>query len=256
MAYFDLSMPLNHEWMPDEVFPMATPFLLGPKDHPDKGIVLGSETGTCITLPSQFAEFYKARKLHEIPLNELFLRPTTVINIPKQEGEEIQEHEIAAGIQRSRPKHEDAILIRTGWGDKGMDTNPGSKYMLGSPYFSLAAANLLASKMKETSSNLLLADTAFFGRPDKHLIPEWCSLQPLPRPWPTPEAQVYLHLYTPAKAKDDFAIELVFAKAGIMTVKKLIHCGALSNHRIDVIVCPLLIIRGVASTCRVLAVQE
>jgi kynurenine formamidase len=255
MAYFDLSMTLNHEWMPDQVFPLATPFFLGPKDHPDKGMIVGQETGTCITLPAQFAEFRKTRRLDDIPLDELFLRAAVTLDIPKQDGGEIGADEVAAALDCAEPQARDAILIRTGWGDTGMDARPGPQYMLRSPYFSLGAAHLLASKMKSVNSNLLLADTAFFGRPGSHLIPEWCSLQPLPRPWPSREAQVYLHLYTPAKTKADFAVDLVFAQAGVMTVKKLIGCGALGRERTQIIVSPLRIIRGVASTCRVLAVQ-
>ena len=56
MQLLELTMPLNHEYMADEVFPTATPFIVAPGGHPLKGFSLGTEAGTCLTLPSQFTE--------------------------------------------------------------------------------------------------------------------------------------------------------------------------------------------------------
>jgi kynurenine formamidase len=66
---------------------------------------------------------------------------------------------------------------------------------------------------------------------------------------------MYLHLYTSEKAAKDFAVEIELAKAGIMTVKRLIGCKDLARQRSQIIVAPLHLVRGVASTCRVIAVQ-
>ena len=44
MKFIELTMPLSHQWMPDEVLPTSVKFFLGPKNHPEKGIVLGSDT--------------------------------------------------------------------------------------------------------------------------------------------------------------------------------------------------------------------
>ena len=78
---------------------------------------------------------------------------------------------------------------------------------------------------------------------------------------PTPpsdsgEARMYLHLYNGEKAKEDFAVEMEFARFGIMTVRKLVHCGQIKKQRIKIIVAPLQIVRGVASTCRVVALED
>jgi kynurenine formamidase len=102
---------------------------------------------------------------------------------------------------------------------------------------------------------LLLVHTAVLGLPKKHLIPEWCSMLPVPTA-ESAEARMYLHLYDGEKAKEDFAVEMEFARLGIMTVRKLIHCGQIQKERIKIIVSPLKIVRGVASTCRVVAVEE
>src|SRR5258708_37371017 len=88
MNFIELTMPLNHRSMPDEVLPTSVKFFLGPKNHQEKGIVVGSDTGTCLTLPSVFADFRETTRLDELPVEELVLRPTTVIVIPKSDGVE------------------------------------------------------------------------------------------------------------------------------------------------------------------------
>ena len=256
MKYKELTLPLDHDWMPDEVLPMAAHFYLAPKYHPDKGIILGSETGTCLTLPSEYADFRKTARLHEVPMEKLFLRETSVLDIAKQDGQEITETEVKQAIEKTRFSNGNALLLRTGWGDRGIQCEPGSRYILASPHLSVEAAKLLASFMVGRESDLLLTDMAWIGRPDKHLIPEWCSLFPRPGPWPSTEAQIYLHLYTPEKAKDDFAVEFILAKVGIMIVKRLVHCEAVISDRLRIIVSPLHIVRGVSSTCRVIAIEE
>ena len=70
MEYKDLTLPLDHNWMPDEVLPVAAHFYLAPKYHPDKGVILGSETGTCLTLPAAFADFRKTTRLHEVAIEK------------------------------------------------------------------------------------------------------------------------------------------------------------------------------------------
>ena len=62
MDLFDLTMPLDWEGMPDEVFPTSTHFLLAPRRHPAKGLTMGNETGTCLMLPSQFEELRKTTR--------------------------------------------------------------------------------------------------------------------------------------------------------------------------------------------------
>jgi len=256
VAFFELTLALDHQWMPDEVFPFATRFFLAPKDHPEKGIVIGSESGTCITLPSEFAEFRKSTRLHEVAVEDLFLRPTVIIDIPKKNGEVITAEEIRRALAATKLSSRDALLIRTGWGDNETYRGPGAQYILESPHFSLEAAELLASSMERNGSNLLLTDLAVLGWPDKHLIPEWCSIRPTPLSHPSPEARVYIHLYSPEKLKADFAVELALASAGIMAVKRLVRCGAMAQKQVKIIVSPLKIVRGVSSTCRVVAVQE
>lgn len=251
MKFVELTMPLNHQWMPDDVLPTSVKFFLGPKDHQEKGMVIGSDSGTCLTLPAVFEAFRKTARLDQVPLDKLFLRPTTVISIAKSEGEEIDQADVQKALDAAQSEKGDAILIATGWGDKPY----GESYLLGSPHLSLEAAKYLAQRMRENQSDLLLVDTALVGWPDKHLIPEWFSLLPTPAA-ESSEARMYLHLYNGEKAKKDFAAELELAREGILTVRKLVHCGQIKKHKIRIIVSPLKVVRGVASTCRVVALED
>jgi len=255
MNYVELTMPLNHRWMPDEGLPTAIKFFLGPKNHQEKGMVVGSDSGTSLALPSLFADFRKTTRLDQVPVEKLFLRPTTVAKINKGDGEEINKSDVQKAFDAVRPAKGDAFLIVTGWGDKPHQRAEGNEYVVSSPHFSLEAAQYLAQAMHDNENDLLLTDTAVLGLPESHIIPEWFSMHPPPAA-ESPEARMYLHLYDTEKAKKDFAVDMEFARLGIMTVRKLIHCGEIKNQRIKMIVSPLNVVRGVASTCRVVALEE
>jgi kynurenine formamidase len=241
--------------MPDEVLPTSVKFFLGPKNHQEKGIVVGSDTGTCLTLPSVFLDFRKTPRLDELPLEKLVLRPTTIVSIAKSDGEEITRTDLEKALDASTLAKGEALLIRTGWGDRPGDEFVGGAYVLQSPHFALEAARFLGERMRARESDLLLVDTALLGWPGKYLIPEWCSVEPMP-PVESGEARMYLHLYNTDKTKADFAVEMELARFGITTVRKLVHCGQIKNSKVKIIVAPLQIVRGVGSTCRVMAVED
>ena len=134
------------------------------------------------------------------------------------------------------------MLITTGWGDRSSQDLEGGTYVLQSPHFSLEAAKYLGERMRVNESDLLLVDTVLLGWPGNYLIPEWCSMLPTP-PVESGEARMYLHLYNTDKTKADFAVEIEFARLGIMTVRKLVHCGRIKNPKVKVIVAPLQVVR-------------
>lgn len=251
MKFVELTMPLNYQRMPDDVLPTSVRFFLGPKNHQEKGMVIGSDSGTCLTLPSAFEAFRKTARLDDVPLDKLVLRPATVLAIAKNRGEEVSRADVQKAFDAARPAKGDAILIATGWGDQPN----GESYVLGSPHLTLEAAQYLAPRMNGNQNDLLLTDTALVGWPDKHLMPEWCSFLPPPAA-ESAEARMYLHLYDGEKAKKDFAVELEFASAGIMMVRKIVRCGQIKKDKIKIIVSPLKVVRGVASTCRVVALED
>ena len=256
MRFLELTMPLNHEYMADEIFPTATPFVLAPPGRPDKGISLGTEAGTCLTLPSQFTEFRKTARLHEVAPEKLALREAVVVNIPKEEGDEVTPDDIDRALAEVDFRSGDAALLRTGWGDKDWYQRPGTTYTLGTPHFSAEGATHLARQMQDQASDLLLTDMALIALPEKHLIPEWLPMEPRPEPWPSSRAGGYLSTYTPEKMANDYSAALALAGAGVMTVKRLVNCGAIQSSRIRIIVGPLKLVRGVGSTCRVVAVED
>jgi kynurenine formamidase len=254
MRLYDLTMPLDWEWMPDEVFPLATHFLLPPRLHPAKGITLTNDTGTHLILPSQFVEFRKTTRVHEIDPARLMLRETAVVSIPKGPGEEIQSEEIEGALAASQARAGDAILIRTGWGDRFEEFRGSDRYMLQSPHLTESSAATLAAGMDELESDLLLIDTALTSLPDRHLIPQWASLMPRPQSWPSEAARAYLSSYTKDRVREDWSADFELAKAGKWVVKKLIGCGALAEDRVQIIVAPVFLVRAIGATCRVIAV--
>jgi len=255
MNFVDLTMPLNHRWMPDEGLPTAIKFFLGPKDHQEKGMVVGSDSGTCLALPSMFAEFRKTMRLDQVPVEKWFLRPAAVAHISKGSGEEISVSDAEKSFNAALPAKGDAFLIVTGWGDRPYEQPEGNEYILDSPHFSFEATRFLARALRDNENDLLLTDTAVLGLPKSHMVPEWFSMLPTPAA-ESAEARMYLHLYDSEKVQKDFAVEMEFARSGITTVRKLVQCGQIKSQRIKLIVSPLSIVRGVASTCRVVAMEE
>ena len=126
MRLVDLTLTLDHDAMPDEALPSAASFVLAPREHPDKGFLLGSETGTCLTLPAQFPEHRKTRRLHEIPPEALVLRRTALVDVPADAGEEIGAAAIERALAKADVRSGDAVLLRTGWGDRGLERQGGT----------------------------------------------------------------------------------------------------------------------------------
>src|SRR5919197_1102211 len=142
-------MPLSHQWMPDECLPTAIKFFLGPKDHQEKGIVVGSDSGTSLALPSLFAEFRRTTRLDQVPVEKLFLRPAVVAHINKGDGKEISKSDVKKALKNAPPAKGDAFLVITGWGDRPHDQEEGNEYILGSPHFSFEAARILAQALND-----------------------------------------------------------------------------------------------------------
>ena len=255
MQLYELTMPLDHQWMPDEIFPTATRFMLAPRGDPEKGITVGTESGTSLLLPAQFAAFRRTRRLHEIEPPELILRDTAVADAPCEPRQEIGRDALAAALGAADFRDGDALLVRTGWGD-GAPHEPGHDgYLLDTPHLGLEGADYLAAAMGERRSDLLLLDTALVGYPGEHLVPEWTRLTPRPPCWPSDSARAYLAGYLEREVLEDWVVDYRLAAAGIMTIKRLVNCSAIQGRRCRLIVAPLRVVRGVGSPCRVVAVE-
>jgi kynurenine formamidase len=253
---FDLTMPLDWEWMPDEVFPTSTHFLLAPRRHPAKGMTMGNETGTCLMLPSQFEELRKTTRVHELRPEQLFLRATAVVTVASEPGQALGPAELGPALAAVDVEPGDALLVRTGWGDRVEGMRGTDRYVRQSPYFTAEGASFLASAMDDLRTELLLTDTAVFGMPGRHLVPQWADMLPRPAPWPSTEAHAYLRGYTTDRVAGDWAADLAMARAGKVVVRKLVNCAALPAARLKVIVAPLHLVRAIGATCRVIALHE
>jgi kynurenine formamidase len=108
--------------------------------------------------------------------------------------------------------------------------------------------------MKGNGSDLLLVDTALISRPDKHLIPEWATMNPRPLCHPSEAAHAYLRGYLEREVMEDWAADYALAAAGVMTVRRIVNCNAIRAPRTRVIIAPLHVVRGVGAPCRVVAV--
>ena len=254
MRMLDLTMPL-YEGMPGALLPTDIDFSL-PFREPEKGSITGTETGTAMTLPSQFSAYLKTPRLHEIPLEKLMLRPTVVVSIPKQPGEEITASEVASALEDRNFETGDAFLLRTGWGDDQNYRLQGEAYVTKSPYFSLEGAEQLAAGLESRGCDLFLSDLALIHHPATHLIPEWATVRPVPRPWPSEAAQVYLSTYAEDRVKEDFAVLEAFARHNVMTVKGLVDCGQIEKGKVRIIVGPMHLVRQVGATARVVALED
>lgn len=253
LGFLELTMPLDREWMPDEVVPTATHFLFAPRGHPHKGTTVGTDSGTSILLPAQFAAFRRQRRLHELSPDELVLRRTAILDVPKAANEAIGPDDIRGAVQGADLRPGDGWLLRTGWGN-GAPTERGSAaYMLESPYLTPEAATVLGQAMQDHESDLLLIDTGLISRPDKHLIPEWTGLNPRPLCHPSESASGYLHGYLEREVLEDWAADYALAEAGITTVRRVVNCDAIRGPRTRVIIAPLHVVRGVGAPCRVVA---
>lgn len=256
MRFHELSMPLDWQWMPDELLPTAVHFFLAPRGHDEKGIILGLESGTCLLMPAQFSAFRKTTRLHELPPEQLVMRPSVLADLPKGPREAISPADVDRTLESVELRPGDGLLIRTGWGEGAPRERGSDQYLLDTPYLTPEAARTLGKAMVERGSDLLLLDTALVGYPDAHLIPEWVSMLPRPLPWPSEAARGYLQGYLEREVMEDWAADYALAEAGITVVKRLVNCGALQGPRVRLVLAPLHLVRGVGSPCRVVAIEE
>ena len=66
-------------------------------------------------------------------MEKLFLRETSVLDIAKQDGQEITETEVKQAIEKTRFSAGNALLLRTGWGDRGAHKRTRKPVYCGEP---------------------------------------------------------------------------------------------------------------------------
>ena len=137
MRLSELTMPLDHQWMPDEIFPTATRFMLAPRGDPEKGITVGTESGTSLLLRRSSRRFRAHARLHEIEPPELILRETAVVDLPCEPRQEIGRDALAAALGAADCRDGDALLLRTGLGRWRAARAGHDAYLLDTPHLGL-----------------------------------------------------------------------------------------------------------------------
>ncbi|MEW1822868.1 cyclase family protein [Arthrobacter sp. NPDC080031] len=215
-------------------------------------ISMGTGTGTRLRTTGFAAE--DGAKILDVPLPDLANRPTIVVTIPKGAGEQITE----ADIERAFAEVEwadEAVLLRTGWGDADRWLELGERFALDTPTLTADAATRLAKIMADHGSTLLLTDCAHLDAADSFARSEWAELKPWLRPsWPSEQAKAYVRHYTPEKAAADWVSTVALTEAAHVVVG-LAGCGGLAPSRQLVTILPMFIEDVAEAPCTVVAQQ-
>jgi kynurenine formamidase len=278
MKLIDLTMPV---W-PGAGYGEILPFTNTPVDfveYMDYGkngmrqtrMKLNGETGSPLMVPAQHAPFDRTPiqknprfnwTLDEIPLQELVLHDTAVLDIAAGEEHEITADEMAAALKVADFRHGDHVLLRSGWGTLERAYEMGIDYLKKSPSVHYEAAVLLADKMEELDSHIFMTDCALVNPPRVQGY-NWflgdAPLVPLPKPWPSAEARERLldmgGSYAYAHASKEPSSYGALIKKAIGCGKCLVNCTQIKERRIKMIILPLKIKNGGASSCRFVAVE-
>lgn len=254
MPFYDF-MPVGNVWawdVPFQTEPITTSESQG---YELFMITMHSETGTRIMMRAM--EDPTAERIDELNYADLVLRDTVVVDVNVGAEEEIMPEHLETGLANVVIQKGDAILVRTGWGDNERYYELGDDYTLQAPHFSVSGAQLLVDTAHQYDSNLVASDVPYYGRGEKHMLPEWASLPSWQRlPYPSITAKRYLAQYTQEKAYEDWDSPHVFTEGRVMFIGALVNCGAIQKSRVKMIVLPMKIKGAKGAPCSVLALEQ
>jgi kynurenine formamidase len=278
MRLIDLTMPI---W-PGAGYGEILPFTNTPvefteyMDYAKNGVrqtrmKLNGETGSPLMVPAQHAPFdmtplQKSPRfnwtLHEIPLEELVLHNTTILDIAADEGHEITAKEMEVALKEADFQKSDHVLLRSGWGTLERAYEMGIAYLKNSPSIHHEAAAILAERMEAMDSRIFMTDCALVNPPrvqGYHWFLGDAPMKPLPKPWPSAEARERLldmgGSYAYAHTSKEPSSYGVLIKKAIGCGKCLVNCHQIKARRVKMIILPLRIKNGGASSCRFVAVE-
>jgi len=180
------------------------------------------EPGTRFILSSFMKQYKDDPTLDTIDLNNLVLREAVILDVPKEAEECIEPEELEATFNEAPWQKGDALLVRTGWGDKGRYFELGHDYREKGPHFTDASAKKLMELLEKSGSDLWLYDNCDMGGVDKR-----------------------------TGEHGGFTI-----RAGLMAVGGLVNCGEIKKERLKLIILPLKIKGAHMTPCRVVALEE
>ena len=232
---------------------------------------MNGETGSPLMVPAQHAPFdmtplQKSPRfnwlLNEIPLEELVLHNTTILDIRADEDHEITAKEMELALKGADFQKGDHVLLRSGWGTLQRAYEMGIAYLKNSPSIHYDAAALLAERMEAMDSRMFMTDCALVNPPRVQGY-NWflgdAPIRPLPKPWPSAEARERLMdmggSYAYAHTSKEPSSYGALIKKAIACGKCLVNCDQIKARRVKMIILPMRIKNGGASSCRFVAVD-
>jgi kynurenine formamidase len=248
-------MPVGNVWAWDVPFQTETITKDSHNGYELTMITMFSETGTRLMIRAM--QDPDAPKVHELPLETLMMRDAVVVDLPYGADHEVTASDIERAFDRVEIYKNDAILLRTGWGDNERWVQLGDDYARTAPHVSKEGAEKLVEIMKAHDSDLVGTDMPYWGGGRKYQLCEWASKPAWERnPFPSTEAKRYLANYTLEKAYEDFPSPNILNSADVMYIGAMCNLGALSTPRVKISVLPLKIQGARGATCRVVALEE
>jgi len=214
-------------------------------------ITMGSGAATRLLAPNLGDP--EAATTRDLAPERLLNREATVVRVTPAPGGALEADRLRAAIEAAAPRHGDAVVLVTGWGDTD-HWRTDEQYYLDTPFLPEPAAETLAELLSGLGVDLLLTDCAYLDQPRRSpLAQEWISLPPWLRPpWPSDATRVYLDHYRPDQARRDWAATLALTSR-IWSVVGLVGCGALPGTRTRLTIAPLPV-EGVGEVpCTVIA---
>ncbi len=219
-----------------------------------------SEAGTRLMIAACYDD--DAPKIDELDYTEFVDRPTVVVDIPKEPGEELMPEDFDEHlVGHPHFRDGDAVLIRTGWGAAGRFRELGDDYARTTPHFSVPGAERLIEIMLERNSRFMLTDCAYVGNlGEGYMFREWASREPWDRPpFPSDQAKAYMRNYTPARGAGggapDWAASVPL-HADLSVIPALTNCDLITSPRVRVTALPLFLADAEGASCSVFATQE
>jgi kynurenine formamidase len=259
--WIDLTLPLYDNMPVGNVWAWDVPFQTEPITRDSHNgyeltmITMMSETGTRLMIRAM--QDPEAPRVDELPLETLMMRDAVVVDVAGGKDHEITVDEIDSAFRNVELRSNDAVVLRTGWGnDKAWETL-GDDYARTGPFVSRAGAERLVAIMKDRGSDLVVSDVPYWGGGRRYQLPQWASKPAWERhPFPSLQAKRYLAQYTKEKAYADFESPHVMNSADVMYIGAACNLGALSRDRVKISVLPLKIQGARGASCRVVALEE
>jgi kynurenine formamidase len=205
---------------------------------------------------------YKWR-LDEIPLDQIVLQDTAVLDVPGEDAHVITAEEIERAVNDADYRDGDQVLVRTGWGTREKAYELRDDYCVLSPSWSYEACVRMADIIEQRKTKIFMTDCALIMTPayqgygwsvgEERLIPR-------PKPWPSIEARERLMelppgTWSPAPPSVGRGGYREIVGKTMAVCKCLVDANLVTQRRIKMIILPMLIKDGGASPCRFIAVE-